>query len=55
VSSLIAGYHLAFVIGAAAVGAGILAAVLLLRRRPAREDDVVVLADSTPELERQAA
>ena len=55
VSSLIAGYHVAFVAGAAAVAAGILAAVLLLRTRPPREDDVVVLADRTPELERQAA
>jgi EmrB/QacA subfamily drug resistance transporter len=58
-SSLIAGYHLAFAIGAATVTVGILAALTLLRPRRPGEPDVVVLPDRAdarlPEPERQAA
>jgi EmrB/QacA subfamily drug resistance transporter len=51
--SLIAGYHLAFAIGAASVAAGVLAALVLLRpRRPIEPD---VLTEPRPQLEPQAA
>jgi EmrB/QacA subfamily drug resistance transporter len=52
--SLIAGYHLAFAIGAASVAAGVLAAVVLLRPRPTPEPEPVTHR-LEPELERQIA
>jgi EmrB/QacA subfamily drug resistance transporter len=53
--SLIAGYHLAFVIGAASVAAGVVGALVLLRPRPAASPDPVPEAASARELERLAA
>src|SRR5207237_7348128 len=61
IESLIGGYHLAFTIGALAVTAGILAALVLLREPRPREPEVVVEPEShtprqfLPDLERQAA
>jgi hypothetical protein len=61
VGSLLAGYHLAFTIGAASVAVGILGALSLLRSPHRREADLVVERGSrasqefAPELERQAA
>jgi EmrB/QacA subfamily drug resistance transporter len=56
-SSEIAGYHLAFTVGAACVAVGILTALALLReRRPAAPDAVVLRPRrAEPQLERQAA
>lgn len=51
--SLIAGYHLAFTIGAASVATGVLAALVLLRPRPPIEPDLVT--EPGRELEPQAA
>jgi EmrB/QacA subfamily drug resistance transporter len=55
--SLIAGYHLAFAIGAASVAVGILVALTLLRTRRPREPEVAVVEErfDTPLLERRAA
>jgi EmrB/QacA subfamily drug resistance transporter len=39
--SLLAGYHLAFAIGAVSVAAGVVAAIVLLRPRPATEPELV--------------
>jgi len=44
--SLVAGYHLAFAVGAACVGVGILAAMALLRRPRTPEPDVAVSSDA---------
>ena len=61
VAALLAGYHLAFAIGAASVAVGILAALTLLRTPDTRESEVVVergaraSQEFVPELERQAA
>jgi EmrB/QacA subfamily drug resistance transporter len=61
VGSLLAGYHLAFTIGAASVAVGILGALTLLRApRPSELELVAELAPAAPrepvrELERQAA
>jgi EmrB/QacA subfamily drug resistance transporter len=61
VGSLLAGYHLAFTIGAASVAIGILAALILLRAPRAAEADLLVEHEPTarqelvPELERLAA
>ena len=61
VSSLLSGYHLAFAIGAMAVLAGVLAALVLLGTQRPRVPEVVaepqprVTASVTPDLERQAA
>ncbi|HUO74387.1 MAG TPA: MFS transporter [Solirubrobacteraceae bacterium] len=61
VGSLIAGYHVAFAIGAASVAAGIVAALLLLAPRqteePARpaEPEPHAADEFVPEFERQAA
>jgi MFS family permease len=63
-SSLLGGYHLAFLTGAAAIGAGMVLAIALLRPRaerrrmelaevPAEDEAVRLLA--TPEVERRAA
>ena len=52
VSSLIDGYHVAFTIGAACVGVGILAALLLLRAPRAPQEQVVLEREAeliTPE------
>jgi len=60
-SSLLAGYHLAFAIGAASVAVGILAALILLHARRAGQPDDVLDRDRPdvrlpePELEQQAA
>jgi MFS family permease len=59
--SLIGGYHIAFVIGAASVAAGLLAALAMLRNPRSREPEAVAeiaphpSADFVPDLERQAA
>jgi EmrB/QacA subfamily drug resistance transporter len=61
VGSLLAGYHLAFTIGAASVAVGMLGALMLLRVPHRRQPDVVVEQgprapqEFVPELERQAA
>jgi EmrB/QacA subfamily drug resistance transporter len=61
VGSLIGGYHVAFVIGAASVAAGLLAALAMLRNPRSREPEVVAeiaphpSADFVPDLERRAA
>jgi EmrB/QacA subfamily drug resistance transporter len=60
VGSLIAGYHLAFAIGAGSVAAGIIAALILLRRPRTREPQLVESApgatqELVAELEREAA
>ena len=61
VGSLLAGDHLAFAIGATAVGAGILVALVLVRPFRPREPEVVVEPDTVadreflPALEQQAA
>jgi EmrB/QacA subfamily drug resistance transporter len=60
VGSLIGGYHLAFVIGAASVAAGLLAALAMLRTPRSHEPEVGAeldrpSADFVPDLERQAA
>ncbi|MBV9047604.1 MAG: MFS transporter [Solirubrobacterales bacterium] len=61
VASLIAGYHLAFEIGAVTVAVGILAALALLRAPQSREPEIVAEREArthreyVPELERQAA
>jgi EmrB/QacA subfamily drug resistance transporter len=61
VGSLLAGYHLAFVIGAASVALGILAALTLLRIPRPRTPDLVIEHGPRPtkelvaDLERQAA
>ena len=61
VGSLVGGYHLAFVIGAVSVAAGLLAALLMLRTPRSHEPEVVAesgpspSADFVPDLERQAA
>jgi EmrB/QacA subfamily drug resistance transporter len=63
-SSLIAGYHLAFLTGAAAIGAGMLLALVLLRPRAesprielaeARGEDEPVRVLTSTDIERQAA
>jgi MFS family permease len=59
--SLIAGYHLAFAIGAASVAVGILAALIMLRTPRTREPELVferaprAAREFVPDLERQAA
>jgi hypothetical protein len=55
--SLIAGYHLAFVIGAGSVAAGVVGALVLVRSRSATKPDLVATPDADParELERLAA
>jgi EmrB/QacA subfamily drug resistance transporter len=61
VGSLIAGYHLAFAIGAASVAVGILAALILLRTPRTREPELVIerapraAREFVPDLERRAA
>ena len=61
IGSLLAGYHLAFIIGAASVAAGIVGAVTLLRPPRSTEPEVafgpdaVVAHEPEPALERQAA
>ena len=61
IRSLLAGYHLAFVIGAASVAAGIIGALTLLRPSRSTEPDLgfgpdgVVVYEAEPALERQAA
>jgi MFS family permease len=61
VGALLSGYHLAFAVGAASVGVGILAALALLRAPGTRRPDLVVHQRSrrseeiVPELEQQAA
>jgi EmrB/QacA subfamily drug resistance transporter len=58
ISSLIGGYHLAFTIGAASVGAAILGSLVLLRSPRPPQEEVVVEREAAvaPELlERQAA
>jgi EmrB/QacA subfamily drug resistance transporter len=61
VGSLLAGYHLAFTIGATSVAVGILGALVLLRAPQTRQSDVVVEhgprapQEFVPELEQQAA
>jgi MFS family permease len=47
--SLIAGYHLAFVIGAGSVAAGVVGALVLLRPRRASELDLVAAPAREPE------
>jgi hypothetical protein len=53
--SLIAGYHLAFVIGASSVAAGVIGALVLLRPRPATNPDLGAAPEPSRELERLAA
>ena len=61
VGSLLAGYHLAFAIGAVCVAIGIVAAIAFLRAPDAREPELVAergderLPEFGPELEQQAA
>ncbi|MBV8990184.1 MAG: hypothetical protein JO372_16660, partial [Solirubrobacterales bacterium] len=61
VASLIAGYHLAFEIGAVSVAVGILAALALLRAPQSRKPEIVEEREArahreyVPDLERQAA
>jgi hypothetical protein len=47
--SLLAGYHLAFVIGAGSVAAGIVGALVLLRPRRATEPELAVAPADVPE------
>jgi EmrB/QacA subfamily drug resistance transporter len=57
VGAQLSGYHLAFVIGAASVATGIVAALVLLRPRRTPEPEVAAVPDRLPEpeLERQVA